>query len=142
MYEKDSLTHHGIKGMRWGKRRYQNPDGSLTPEGKKRYGDLSEEYTKAHTRKSIKSMSNAELRSRNERLRLEQEYSRLSQTRVSAGKKWVTGILVGVATSIATGYATKYGKIGVEYLGGKVAKGVGKAADGIARSLMTGVKFM
>lgn len=33
----DSLTHHGIKGMHWGVRRYQNPDGSLTPKGKKRY---------------------------------------------------------------------------------------------------------
>lgn len=30
------LEHHGIKGQRWGVRRYQNPDGSLTPEGRKR----------------------------------------------------------------------------------------------------------
>lgn len=33
----DSLAHHGILGQRWGIRRYQNPDGSLTPEGKLRY---------------------------------------------------------------------------------------------------------
>ncbi len=32
-----SLSHHGIKGMRWGVRRFQNKDGSLTPQGKKRY---------------------------------------------------------------------------------------------------------
>nr|DAV24904.1 MAG TPA: hypothetical protein [Bacteriophage sp.] len=31
------LYHHGIRGMRWGIRRYQNKDGSLTPAGKKRY---------------------------------------------------------------------------------------------------------
>lgn len=31
------LYHHGIKGMKWGIRRYQNPDGSLTEEGRKRY---------------------------------------------------------------------------------------------------------
>lgn len=32
------LEHHGIKGMKWGVRRYQNPDGSLTAAGKQRYG--------------------------------------------------------------------------------------------------------
>lgn len=31
------LQHHGLKGMKWGVRRYQYADGSLTPEGKKRY---------------------------------------------------------------------------------------------------------
>lgn len=31
------LQHHGIKGMKWGVRRYQNADGSLTKDGKKRY---------------------------------------------------------------------------------------------------------
>lgn len=31
------IAHHGIKGMKWGVRRYQNPDGSLTPEGRRRY---------------------------------------------------------------------------------------------------------
>lgn len=33
------LYHWGIKGMRWGQRRYQNKDGSLTPAGRKRYTD-------------------------------------------------------------------------------------------------------
>lgn len=33
----ETLEHHGIKGMRWGRRRYQNPDGSLTEAGRKRY---------------------------------------------------------------------------------------------------------
>jgi hypothetical protein len=33
----NEIYHHGIKGMRWGVRRYQNSDGTLTPAGKKRY---------------------------------------------------------------------------------------------------------
>lgn len=32
------LAHHGIKGQKWGIRRFQNPDGSLTAEGRKRRG--------------------------------------------------------------------------------------------------------
>lgn len=35
----NELQHHGIKGQKWGVRRYQQKDGSLTPAGKKRYGD-------------------------------------------------------------------------------------------------------
>ena len=37
-FESNYLMHHGILGMKWGIRRYQNKDGSLTEEGKKRYG--------------------------------------------------------------------------------------------------------
>ena len=33
----EELYHHGIKGQKWGRRRYQNKDGSLTPAGKERY---------------------------------------------------------------------------------------------------------
>ena len=34
----DFLMHHGIMGMHWGERKYQNKDGSLTEEGRKHYG--------------------------------------------------------------------------------------------------------
>jgi hypothetical protein len=38
----NSMTHHGIKGQQWGRRRYQNSDGSLTELGKKRYKTYEE----------------------------------------------------------------------------------------------------
>lgn len=48
------LFHHGIKGQRWGVRRYQNPDGSLTPEGQKRYDrDIRENNAKKKENRAI-----------------------------------------------------------------------------------------
>lgn len=43
------LAHHGIKGQRWGVRRYQNPDGTLTIEGRKRYNRETGEYEEGKT---------------------------------------------------------------------------------------------
>lgn len=43
---KDELEHFGIKGQKWGIRRYQNPDGTLTEAGKKRYAVLEEKLNR------------------------------------------------------------------------------------------------
>ncbi len=41
-YDYNTLCHHGIKGQKWGYRRYQNEDGTLTEAGKKRYRNFDE----------------------------------------------------------------------------------------------------
>lgn len=46
--------HHGIKGQKWGVRRYQNADGSLTPEGQKRYDrDVAENNMKKKENRAV-----------------------------------------------------------------------------------------
>ncbi len=40
--DEEMLKHHGIKGQKWGVRRFQNKDGTLTSAGQKRYSDSSE----------------------------------------------------------------------------------------------------
>lgn len=50
------ICHHGIKGQKWGVRRYQNPDGSLTEAGKKRY-HYSEKEQKMFADKVVNAYS-------------------------------------------------------------------------------------
>lgn len=64
------LYHHGVKGQRWGVRRYQNKDGSLTPAGKKQ--------KRVNYAEEAKSMTDEELRSKINRMNLERRYSDLS----------------------------------------------------------------
>ena len=42
----NELYHHGIRGQKWGIRRFQNPDGTLTEAGRKRYGSSVEKVSK------------------------------------------------------------------------------------------------
>ena len=52
LISEEELQHHGIKGQKWGVRRYQNQDGSLTADGRKRYADSIAD-TKVYTKKGV-----------------------------------------------------------------------------------------
>ena len=99
----NELYHFGIKGMRWGVRRYQNQDGSLTNAGKKRLkkGHASNEEndssnkssTKSSSTKTVKDMSDDELSQAITRIQLEEKYKSLSPKNVSKGKKFVDTVV-------------------------------------------------
>lgn len=126
--ELHSLYHHGIKGQKHGTRRFQNEDGSLTPEGKERYrtisrrADTAKEAGKATKdmvesaaklpvkagrikRNSYSDLSDAELQKRVNRLNLEQRYSDLTgETKyVKSGSEVAREFLQTVGTVLAIG---------------------------------------
>lgn len=58
------LSHYGIKNMKWGIRRFQYKDGSLTPAGKKRYAKLRDELAKLESGKKSSSSETSEKKSK------------------------------------------------------------------------------
>ena len=87
----DYLMHHGILGQRWGIRRYQNEDGSLTPAGVKRYQtnkkfrkriDAEIAAKEAKRKLDMSNMSDQELQNAVNRMRLEDQYTQMMQARI------------------------------------------------------------
>lgn len=50
IYSDENLSHHGIKGQKWGVRRWQNPDGSYNEAGEKRYRGENSKIAKAYAK--------------------------------------------------------------------------------------------
>lgn len=78
------LYHHGIKGQKWGVRRYQNEDGSLTAAGKKRYG--SAEAFEAHQK--LKQATKEYNQAFNKAYNHNHPYSLSKKRRQESQKRW------------------------------------------------------
>lgn len=117
------LKHWGVKGMKWGVRRYQNADGSLTAAGKKRYNKDYESQAR--------NMSDSELRSQINRMNLERRYMDLSRS----GKSKVSGALDVTDKAANVGSGVKNFKTNRNMLKGKTSPGTQIKGDIAGQSL-------
>ena len=89
--DSNTLKHHGVKGMKWGVRRARK------------------QYYQEQKHK-MRSMSDAELRREINRIRMEEEYTKLTKKPPNPVLKFASDVLLQSGKNIATDYVTKYGK--------------------------------
>ena len=103
------LYHYGIPGQKWGLRRFQREDGSRTPAGKKRDNrhGKSEDHMKTQSakKKGPDGLSNEDLKKTNERLRLEQEYKKLTADQIAKSESWVKSSLQNAGQQALTDFS-------------------------------------
>lgn len=123
----NELYHWGIKGQKWGVRRYQNPDGTLTEAGRARYGahyktmqevrdaqKSDKRVAKALKTGVAKKLTDEELRKVSDRLRAEQNYKQmydsLNPKHKSRAKRVIADIAENAAKDLARRAFTNIGE--------------------------------
>lgn len=112
----NELYHYGVKGMKWGVRRYQNKDGTLTAAGKKRKrSSTADERKRAAMRRDSKNrrlLSDEDLKKKIDRIKLEKQLRELTAEELNPGRTAVAKVLSGSGKkalgAVATG-AIMYG---------------------------------
>lgn len=129
------LVHYGVRGQKWGIRRFQNKDGSLTSAGKKRYSDdaKDEKTEKVSSKKDRGRMTDAELSRRIARLEKETKLKDLEAKNRDNGEAYAKEILKDIGKRVIVTAAT-----GAILYGGKVlvdhgSFNVGDLADAVFR---------
>ena len=86
----DYIQHYGIKGMKWGVRRYQNKDGTLTAAGKKREAakdaNRAEIQDRKEAYKNRRTLSDEEINTRVRRLEQEKRLKSLTEDDIAPGR--------------------------------------------------------
>ena len=119
----NELYHHGIKGMHWGIRRFQNPDGTLTAAGKRRERSAIRAEERAfrkeakqqriHNAQNSAALSDEELTSQILRLQREKQLKDLTRQSVTPGRNHVKDLMVRYGDQAVTAAVTTAITIGI-----------------------------
>lgn len=113
-YNPDELRHYGVLGMKWGRRKSTSGRPSSTKKTKKMTAD---EKKKASMRKDVKNrrtLSDAELKKKIERIKSEKQLKDLTNEEIAPGKKFVSDVLSSSGKKVATALVTGAALYGVK----------------------------